>query len=167
MVVKNSYSIDEYVNLNEIVRKKYRLLFLIISISSFVLAVTSFVVYIYTSIAFFNALLLILTVLFVFFGYLTYSMNKNSLKRRILKTNPGLSNGIEYNYIFNEESINAISKSAGSENKRIIKYNQILKTKMTDEYIFIFVNKRLAYPIKIKDLNEKDLNDIKNKLKIN
>ena len=123
MVVKNSYSIDEYVNLNEIVRKKYRLLFLIISISSFVLAVTSFVIYIYTSIAFFNVLLLILTVLFVFFGYLTYSMNKNSLKRRILKTNPGLSNGIEYNYIFNEESINAISKSAGSENKRIIKYN--------------------------------------------
>lgn len=166
MLIKNDFTIDEYINLNDILRKKYKILFLIISISSFIAAVASFVIYVYTTYNIFNILLLIFTVLFIFFGYLTYSMNKNSIKRRILKTNKELSNGIEYDYTFNVESMNVISKSMASENKKVIKYDQILKSIIKDEYIFIFINKRVAYPIKIKELKENELKEIKNKLNI-
>ena len=163
--INNNFTVDEFVKINYLLKKKIRIIFAIISLVSFICAVSLFAAFMSTSNDILNIFGAVSVFFFIFFGYYAIRMNINTFKKNILKFNPRLENGINYEYSFNDNEMNVISKTDNASTKATFKYDSIIKTFIIEDYIYIQVTENLSYPIKKNELTEEELSNLKQLLK--
>ena len=162
--IKNEFSIDEIVNANYVLRKKYLILSLILFVIGIIGIVPMFLLVIYNDNFIYTLLLGLSAFLLVFFGYLSFTLRRSSLRNRILRLNPSLKDGMEYTYIFDNDEFNLTQRLTTSVSNDKIKYIALKKVVINKEYIYLYLNQYQVFPIKISSVN--DLDELKRLLHV-
>ena len=157
--IKNEFSIDEIVNANYVLRKKYLILSLILFVTGIIGIVPMFLLVIYNDNFIYTLLLGLSAFLVIFFGYLSFTLRRSSLRNRILRLNPSLRDGMEYTYIFDNDEFALTQRLTTSVSNDKIKYIALKKVVINKEYIYLYLNQYKVFPIKINSV--KDLDELK------
>ena len=157
--IKNEFSIDEIVNANYVLRKKYLILSLILFVTGIIGIVPMFLLVIYNDNFIYTLLLGLSAFLLIFFGYLSFTLRRSSLRNRILRLNPSLRDGMEYTYIFDNDEFALTQRLTTSVSNDKIKYIALKKVVINKEYIYLYLNQYKVFPIKINSV--KDLDELK------
>ena len=162
--IKNEFTLDEIVNANYVLRKKYLILSLILFVIGIIGIVPMFLLVIYNDNFIYTLLLGLSAFLLVFFGYLSFTLRRSSLRNRILRLNPSLRDGMEYTYIFDNDEFNLTQRLTTSVSNDKIKYIALKKVVINKEYIYLYLNQYKVLPIKINSVN--DLDELKRLLHV-
>ncbi len=162
--IKNEFTLDEIVNANYVLRKKYLILSLILFVIGIIGIVPMFLLVIYNDNFIYTLLLGLSAFLLVFFGYLSFTLRRSSLRNRILRLNPSLKDGMEYTYIFDNDEFTLIQRLTTSVSNDKIKYIALKKVVINKEYIYLYLNQYQVFPIKISSVN--DLDELKRLLHV-
>ena len=154
--IKNELSIDEIVNANYVLRKKYLILSLILFVIGLIGIVPMFLLVIYNDNFIYTLLLGISAFLLIFFGYLSFTLRRSSLRNRILRLNPSLKDGMEYTYIFDNDEFTLTQRLTTSVSNDKIKYIALKKVVINKEYIYLYLNQYQVFPIKLNSVNDLD-----------
>ena len=154
--IKNEFSLDEIVNANYVLRKKYLILSLILFVIGIIGIVPMFLLVIYNDNFIYTLLLGLSAFLLIFFGYLSLTLRRSSLRNRILRLNPSLRDGMEYTYIFDNDEFTLIQRLTTSVSNDKIKYIALKKVVINKEYIYLYLNQYQVFPIKISSVNDLD-----------
>ena len=159
--IKNNFTVDELALINCKSKNKYRVLSIICLIIG-VIGIIPSLIMIFNDDNFIWTFLLGLSVfLIIFFGYLLFTIRPSGFKNRLFKVNPTLKGGIEYKYLFDIDELTVIQKTNTSESANKIKFSGLNKVVINDDYIYLYLNKLQAFPIKKKEINTNDLEEIK------
>ena len=162
--IKNEFSIDEIVNANYVLRKKYLILSLILFVIGIIGIVPMFLLVIYNDNFIYTLLLGLSAFLLVFFGYLSFTLRRSSLRNRILRLNPSLKDGMEYTYIFDNDEFTLTQRLTTSVSNDKIKYIALKKVVINKEFIYLYLNQYQVFPIKLNSVN--DLDELKRLLHV-
>ena len=154
--IKNEFTLDEIVNANYVLRKKYLILSLILFVIGIIGIVPMFLLVIYNDNFIYTLLLGLSAFLLIFFGYLSFTLRRSSLRNRILRLNPSLKDGMEYTYIFDNDEFTLIQRLTTSVSNDKIKYIALKKVVINKEYIYLYLNQYQVFPIKISSVNDLD-----------
>lgn len=154
--IKNEFTLDEIVNANYVLRKKYLILSLILFVIGIIGIVPMFLLVIYNDNFIYTLLLGLSAFLLIFFGYLSLTLRRSSLRNRILRLNPSLKDGMEYTYIFDNDEFTLIQRLTTSVSNDKIKYIALKKVVINKEYIYLYLNQYQVFPIKINSVNDLD-----------
>ena len=154
--IKNEFSLDEIVNANYVLRKKYLILSLILFVIGIIGIVPMFLLVIYNDNFIYTLLLGLSAFLLIFFGYLSFTLRRSSLRNRILRLNPSLRDGMEYTYIFDNDEFTITQRLTTSVSNDKIKYIALKKVVINEEYIYLYLNQYQVFPIKISSVNDLD-----------
>ena len=154
--IKNKFSIDEIVNANYVLRKKYLILSLILFVIGLIGIVPMFLLVIYNDNFIYTLLLGLSAFLLIFFGYLSLTLRRSSLRNRILRLNPSLKDGMEYTYIFDNDEFTLTQRLTTSVSNDKIKYIALKKVVINKEYIYLYLNQYQVFPIKLNSVNDLD-----------
>ncbi|MBQ6784115.1 MAG: YcxB family protein [Acholeplasmatales bacterium] len=162
--IKNEFTLDEIVNANYVLRKKYLILSLILFVTGIIGIVPMFLLVIYNDNFIYTLLLGLSAFLLIFFGYLSFTLRRSSLRNRILKLNPSLKDGMEYTYIFDNDEFTLTQRLTTSVSNDKIKYIALKKVVINKEYIYLYLSQYQVFPIKLKSVN--DLDELKRLLHV-
>ena len=154
--IKNEFTLDEIVNANYVLRKKYLILSLILFVTGIIGIVPMFLLVIYNDNFIYTLLLGLSAFLIIFFGYLSFTLRRSSLRNRILRLNPSLRDGMEYTYIFDNDEFTLIQRLTTSVSNDKIKYIALKKVVINKEYIYLYLNQYQVFPIKLSSVDELD-----------
>jgi len=154
--IKNEFTLDEIVNANYVLRKKYLILSLILFVIGIIGIVPMFLLVIYNDNFIYTLLLGLSAFLLIFFGYLSFTLRRSSLRNRILRLNPSLRDGMEYTYIFDNDEFTITQRLTTSVSNDKIKYIALKKVVINEEYIYLYLNQYQVFPIKISSVNDLD-----------
>ena len=125
--IKNEFTLDEIVNANYVLRKKYLILSLILFVIGIIGIVPMFLLVIYNDNFIYTLLLGLSAFILIFFGYLSFTLRRSSLKNRILRLNPSLRDGMEYTYIFDNDEFTLTQRLTTSVSKNLINKRSLLR----------------------------------------
>lgn len=162
--IKNEFTLDEIVNANYVLRKKYLILSLILFVIGIIGIVPMFLLVIYNDNFIYTLLLGLSAFLLIFFGYLSLTLRRSSLRNRILRLNPSLRDGMEYTYIFDNDEFTLTQRLTTSVSNDKIKYIALKKVVINKEYIYLYLNQYQVFPIKLNSVN--DLDELKRLLHV-
>ncbi len=162
--IKNEFTLDEIVNANYVLRKKYLILSVMLFVIGIIGIVPMFLLVIYNDNFIYTLLLGLSAFLLVFFGYLSFTLRRSSLRNRILRLNPALRDGMDYTYIFDNDQFTLIQRLTTSVSNDKIKYIALKKVVINKEYIYLYLNQYQVFPIKISSVN--DLDELKRLLHV-
>lgn len=154
--IKNEFTLDEIVNANYVLRKKYLILSLILFVIGIIGIVPMFLLVIYNDNFIYTLLLGLSAFLLIFFGYLSLTLRRSSLKNRILRLNPSLRDGMEYTYIFDNDEFTLTQRLTTSVSNDKIKYIALKRVVINKEYIYLYLNQYQVFPIKLSSVNDLD-----------
>ena len=154
--IKNEFTLDEIVNANYVLRKKYLILSLILFVIGIIGIVPMFLLVIYNDNFIYTLLLGLSAFLLIFFGYLSFTLRRSSLRNRILRLNPSLKDGMEYTYIFDNDEFTLTQRLTTSVSNDKIKYIALKKVVINKEYIYLYLNQYQVFPIKLSSVNDLD-----------
>ncbi len=97
--IKNEFTLDEIVNANYVLRKKYLILSLILFVIGIIGIVPMFLLVIYNDNFIYTLLLGLSAFLLIFFGYLSFTLRSTSLRNSILRLHPPLKDGMAHTNI--------------------------------------------------------------------
>lgn len=161
MEIKTDFTIDEFSRSNYESKKAYIIGLIIISIISFILFVPCFIMLMNSDDSLWSLFTGVSAFLFIFPLIMIFIIRPNGFKKRLIKINPTLANGIFYTYIFNEQEVLVTEKLSSSESINKINYSMIIKVKITNNFMYLYINKFQAFPIKKTDINEEEMAKLK------
>ncbi len=159
--VRSNLSLEELANANYESKKAYKvssIILIIIGIIGFVLSITMML---YNDSSIWTTLLGISTFFIIFCSLMLLLMRPKSFKKRLIKENPALKDGVEYTFTFNEDSFLVNEKITTAESNNNIKYEMLKKVVISTNFIYLYINRLRAFPIKRTAFNEKDLEEFK------
>lgn len=161
MEIKTDFTIDEFSRSNYESKKAYIIGFIIISIISFILLVPCFIMLINSDDSLWSLFTGVSAFLFIFPLIMIFIIRPNGFKKRLIKINPTLANGIFYTYVFSDQEVLVTEKLSSSESINKINYSMILKVRITNNFMYLYINKFQAFPIKKTDINEEEMAKLK------
>ena len=154
--IKNEFTLDEIVNANYVLRKKYLILSLILFVTGLAGIVPMFIMVLNNDNFIWTFLLGLSAFLLIFFGYLSFTLRRSSLRNRILRLNPSLKDGMEYTYIFDNDEFTLTQRLTTSVSNDKIKYIALKRVVINKEYIYLYLNQYQVFPIKLSSVNDLD-----------
>ena len=161
MEIKTDFTLDEFSRSNYESKKAYIIGLIIISIISFILFVPCFIMLMNSDDSLWSLFTGVSAFLFIFPLIMIFIIRPNGFKKRLIKINPTLANGIFYTYVFSDQEVLVTEKLSSSESINKINYSIIIKVKITNNFMYLYINKFQAFPIKKTDINEEEMAKLK------
>lgn len=161
MEIKTDFTLDEFSRSNYESKKAYIIGLIIISIISFILFVPCFIMLMNSDDSLWSLFTGVSAFLFIFPLIMIFIIRPNGFKKRLIKINPTLANGIFYTYVFSDQEVLVTEKLSSSESINKINYSMIIKVKITNNFMYLYINKFQAFPIKKTDINEEEMAKLK------
>lgn len=159
--IKSNYTIDEFAAANWESMKRFKLISMIFIIVGILGLIPSFIMYVMSSENVYLVLTGISSFLLIFFALLLFNITPKQFKKRLVKNNPSLVNGVNYNFKFDEEEVSIKETISGACGLNKIKYSFLKKVVVRDNYIYLYINKIQAYPVRKVDISNNDMEEIK------
>lgn len=159
--IKNSFTIDEIAVINNESKKKFKIISIICLIIGIISIVPLFIVVMNNDSYIWSLLLGLSAFLIIFFSLLLFNTRPAGFKRRLLKINPSIKDGVEYNYLFDTDEFTVVEKLTTTESNNKIKYSALNKVIIGKNYIYLYLNQFQAFPIKKSNINDLDLEELK------
>ena len=161
MEIKTDFTLDEFSRSNYESKKAYIIGLIIISIISFILFVPCFIMLMNSDDSLWSLFTGVSAFLFIFPLIMIFIIRPNGFKKRLIKINPTLANGIFYTYVFSDQEVLVTEKLSSTESINKINYSMLLKVKITNNFMYLYINKFQAFPIKKTDINEEEMAKLK------
>ena len=100
--IKSNYTIDEFAAANWESMKRFKLISMIFIIVGILGLIPSFIMYVMSSENVYLVLTGISSFLLIFFALLLFNITPKQFKKRLVKNNPSLVNGVNYNFKFDK-----------------------------------------------------------------
>ena len=159
--IKTNFTVEEIAKSNFEAKNKFKIISIICIIIGAISIVPLFILVMNNDNFVFSLLLGLSAFLLIFFSLLLFNLRPSGFKKRLVKVNPALKDGVEYTYIFNEEEFTVIEKLTTAESNNKIKYSALKKVDIGNNYIYLYLNQIQAFPIKKSDVKDSDIEEIK------
>ena len=155
MEIKNNYTLDEIAQVNYESKRTFKIMFFTIMPISLILTILSIIMITKSDDYYWSIVCGSAVFLLVFFPIMFINIRPERFKKRLIKINPSLKDGIEYSYLFEDEELTINEKTSNSESSMKLKYSEFKKISISKNYLLLFINQFQVYPIKKEDFNEK------------
>jgi len=165
--IKSEFSLEDVANANYESKQLFKIIGIILDVIALGLLVFFFYKVMTSDEYAWSLSLGMSAFIFVFVLILLIDTRPNKFKKRLVKVNRALENGVNYTYQFNDEDVIIIEKFTNAESNNKIKYETFKKYKKTKSFIYLYITSLQAFPIKLNDIENIEALENLLKVKIN